>query len=167
LVSQARTKSQRGNFARKCRIKGTQNNRRRDAWNSGNKDGSRTGQKEDSKALVTVDREGVDWKNHSEDEDYANKEQLSDASIEIKAYSQGLKKVEAQLVGYQQGQLCKLLNTQMSANDKFRLGYGDHKYDGILSYENEVLQSVFMNKESEKESQPLYVRFVTAEGMHV
>ncbi|GJV93808.1 putative ribonuclease H-like domain-containing protein [Tanacetum coccineum] len=28
---------------------------RRDAWNSGNKDGSRTGQKEDSKALVTVD----------------------------------------------------------------------------------------------------------------
>ncbi|GJW38233.1 hypothetical protein Tco_0064078 [Tanacetum coccineum] len=82
-------------------------NRRRDAWNSGNKDGSRTGQKEDSKALVTVDGEGVDWTNHSEDEDYAlmacnssdsdtEKEQLSDASIEIKAYSQGLKKVEAQ-----------------------------------------------------------------------
>ncbi|GJU17580.1 hypothetical protein Tco_1145546 [Tanacetum coccineum] len=31
--------------------------------------------------------------------------QLSDASIEIKAYSQGLKKVEAQLVAHQQGQL--------------------------------------------------------------
>ncbi|GJT54880.1 ribonuclease H-like domain-containing protein [Tanacetum coccineum] len=44
---------------------------RRDAWNSGNKDGSRTGQKEDSKALVTIDGEGVDWTNHSEDEDYA------------------------------------------------------------------------------------------------
>ncbi|GJV13455.1 hypothetical protein Tco_1354996 [Tanacetum coccineum] len=43
--------------------------------------------------------------------------------------------------------LSKLLNTQMSANDKFGLGYGDHIYDGILSYENEVLQSVFMNKE--------------------
>ncbi|GJU72094.1 hypothetical protein Tco_1263499 [Tanacetum coccineum] len=43
----------------------------RDAWNSGNKDGSRTGQKEDSKALVTIDKEGVDWTNHSEDEDYA------------------------------------------------------------------------------------------------
>ncbi|GJS54491.1 hypothetical protein Tco_0627853 [Tanacetum coccineum] len=38
-------------FARECRIKGTQDNRRRDAWNSRNKDGSRTGQKEDSKAL--------------------------------------------------------------------------------------------------------------------
>ncbi|GJS09193.1 putative ribonuclease H-like domain-containing protein [Tanacetum coccineum] len=219
-----------GHFARECRIKGTQDNRRRDAWNSGNKDGSRTGQKEDSKALVTVDGEGVDWTNHSEDEDYAlmacnssdsdteviscsnkckesyanlkklydaQREQLSDASIEIKAYSQGLKKVEAQLVAHQQGQLwyeqkikfmkidlddktdvltyhkkllaeaqkekedlkakvekwhnssknlSKLLNTQMSANDKFGLGYGDHRYDGILSYENEVLQSVFMNK---------------------
>ncbi|GJU98389.1 hypothetical protein Tco_1327660 [Tanacetum coccineum] len=32
-------------FARECRIKGTQDNRRRDAWNSRNKDGSRTGQK--------------------------------------------------------------------------------------------------------------------------
>ncbi|GJX92884.1 hypothetical protein Tco_0347470 [Tanacetum coccineum] len=63
--------------------------------------------------------------------------------------------------------LGKLLNTQMSANDKFGLGYGDHRYDGILSYENEVLQSVFMNKESDLENQPLYDRFVTAEGMHV
>ncbi|GJS23402.1 ribonuclease H-like domain-containing protein [Tanacetum coccineum] len=239
-----------GHFARECRIKGNQDNRRRDAWNSGTKDGSRTGQKEDSKALVTIDGEGVDWTNHSEDEDYAlmacnssdsdteviscsnkckesyanlkklydaQREQLSDASIEIKAYSQGLKKVEAQLVAHQQGQLwyeqkikfmkidlddktdvltyhkkllaeaqkekedlkakvekwhnssknlSKLLNTQMSANDKFGLGYGDHRYDGILSYENEVLQSVFMNKESDLEKQPLYDRFVTADGMH-
>ncbi|GJV84879.1 hypothetical protein Tco_1524777 [Tanacetum coccineum] len=104
----------------------------------------------------------------------AQREQLSDASIEIKAYTQGLKKVEAQLVAHQQGQLWyeekirfmkidlddktdvltyhkkllaeaqkekedlkakvekwhnssknlgKLLNTQMSANDKFRLGF--------------------------------------------
>ncbi|GJR29317.1 hypothetical protein Tco_1105549 [Tanacetum coccineum] len=40
--------------------------------NSGNKDGSRTGKKEDSKALVTIDGEGVDWTSHfKEDEDYA------------------------------------------------------------------------------------------------
>ncbi|GJR83657.1 putative ribonuclease H-like domain-containing protein [Tanacetum coccineum] len=107
-----------GHFARECRIKETQDNRRRDAWNSGNKDGSRTRQKDDSKALVTIDGEGVDWTNYSEDEDYAlmacnssdsdtEREQLSDASIDIKAYSQGLKKVEAQLVAHQQGQLCK------------------------------------------------------------
>ncbi|GJZ78114.1 hypothetical protein Tco_0642786 [Tanacetum coccineum] len=79
--------------------------------------GSRNGKKEESKALVTVDGEGVDWTNHSEDdEDFAlmacnssgsdtEREQLSDASVEIKAYTQGLRKVEAQLVAHQQGQL--------------------------------------------------------------
>ncbi|GJV51618.1 ribonuclease H-like domain-containing protein [Tanacetum coccineum] len=241
-----------GHFARECRTKGNQDSRRRDAWNSGNKDGRRSGKQEDSKALVTIDGEGVNWTRHSEEEeDYAlmacnssgsdtevtscsneckesyaklkklydaQREQLSDASIEIKAYTQGLKKVEAQLVAHQQGQLWyeekirfmkidlddktdvltyhkkllaeaqkekedlkakvekwhtssknlgKLLNTQMSANDKFGIGYGDHIYDGILSYENEVLQSVFMNKESELEKQHLYDRFVIAGGMHV
>ncbi|GJV71778.1 ribonuclease H-like domain-containing protein [Tanacetum coccineum] len=145
------------------------------------------------------------------------REQLGDASIEIQAYTQALKKVEAQLVAHQQSQLWyeekirfmkidlddktdvltyhkkllaeaekvkedlkakvekwhkssknlgKLQNTQMSANDKFGLGYGDFRYDGILSYENKVLQSVFMNKESDLENQPLYDRFVIAEGMH-
>ncbi|GJT20938.1 ribonuclease H-like domain-containing protein [Tanacetum coccineum] len=237
-------------FARECRTKGNQDSRRRDAWNSGNKDGRRSGKQEDSKALVTIDGEGVDWTSHSEEEeDYAlmacnssgsdtevtscsneckesyaklkklydaQREQLSDASIEIKAYTQGLKKVEAQLVAHQQGQLWyeekirfmkidlddktdvltyhkkllaeaqkekedlkakvekwhnssknlgKLLNTQMSANDKFGLGYGDHRYDGILSYENEVLQSVFMSKESELEKQPLYDSVETQEPL--
>ncbi|GJX66355.1 ribonuclease H-like domain-containing protein [Tanacetum coccineum] len=240
-----------GHFARECRTKGNQDSRRRDAWNSGNKDGRRSGKQEDSKALVTIDGEGVDWTSHSEEEeDYAlmacnssgsdteviscskeckesyaklkklydeQRAQLSDASIEIQVYTQALKKVEVQLVAHQQGQLWyeekirfmkidlddktdvltyhkkllaeakkekedlkakvekwhnssknlgKLLNTQMSANDKFGLGYGDYRYDGILSYENEVLQSVFMNKESDLENQPLYDRFVTAEGMH-
>ncbi|GJS98889.1 hypothetical protein Tco_0820059 [Tanacetum coccineum] len=73
---------------------------------------------EEPKALVTIDGEGVDWTSHSEkDEDYAlmacnnsesdtEREQLSDASIEIKAHTQGLKKVEAQLVAHQQCQLC-------------------------------------------------------------
>ncbi|GJS79115.1 ribonuclease H-like domain-containing protein [Tanacetum coccineum] len=241
-----------GHFARECRTKGNQDSKRRDAWNSGNKDGRRSGKQEDSKALVTIDGEGVDWTSHSEEEeDYAlmacnssgsdteviscskeckesyaklkklydeQRAQLSDASIEIKAYTQALKKVEAQLVAHQQGQLWyeekirfmkidlddktdvltyhkkllaeaekekedlkakvekwhnssknlgKLLNTQMSANDKFGLGYGDYRYDDILSYENEILQSVFMYKEGDLENQALYDRFVTAEGMHV
>ncbi|GJR88476.1 ribonuclease H-like domain-containing protein [Tanacetum coccineum] len=47
-------------FARECRTKGNQDNRRRDAWNSGNKDGRRSGKQEDSKAFVTIDGEGVD-----------------------------------------------------------------------------------------------------------
>ncbi|GJU24292.1 hypothetical protein Tco_1162913 [Tanacetum coccineum] len=62
----------RNGESKRCRKGKIQDNRRRDAWNSGNKDGSRTGKKEDSKALVTIDGEGVDWTGHSEeDEDYA------------------------------------------------------------------------------------------------
>ncbi|GKB94790.1 hypothetical protein Tco_0980927 [Tanacetum coccineum] len=67
------------------------------------------------KSLVTLDGEGVDWTSHSEDEqeNYAlmacsssgldtEREQLGDDSIEIQAYTQALKKVEAQLVAHQQ-----------------------------------------------------------------
>ncbi|GJY85251.1 ribonuclease H-like domain-containing protein [Tanacetum coccineum] len=230
-----------GHFARECRTK--EDNRRRDGWNSGNKDGNRTGKKEESKALVTVDGESVDWTTHSEDdenfafmasnssgsdtqvnscsneckESYTNlkrlydaqREQLSDASVEIKAYTQGLKKVEAQLVAHQQGQLWyeqkikfmkidlddktdvltyhkkllakaqkekddlevivdkwnhssknlgKIVNYSMSASDKFGLGYGDYRYSGILSYENEVFQSVFKGNKSDFENLPLHKR---------
>nr|GEW71733.1 uncharacterized mitochondrial protein AtMg00810-like [Tanacetum cinerariifolium] len=52
----------------------------------------------------------------------------------------------------------------MSANDKFGLGYGDYRYGSILSYENEVLQSVFMNKASDLEDTSVNDRY--AEGMH-
>ncbi|GJU60627.1 ribonuclease H-like domain-containing protein [Tanacetum coccineum] len=115
-------------FARECRTKGNQDSRRRDAWNSGNKDGGRSGKQEDSKALVTIDGEGVDWTSHSEEEEGyalmacnssgsntkvtscsneckesyaklkklydAQREQLSNASIEIKAYTQGPKQTQ-------------------------------------------------------------------------
>ncbi|GJZ49293.1 ribonuclease H-like domain-containing protein [Tanacetum coccineum] len=148
-------------------------------------------------------------------ESYANikrlydiqREQLSDASVEIKAYTQGLKKVEAQLVVHQQNQLWyeqkikfmkidlddktdvltyhktllakaqkdkndleiivdkwnhstktldRIINDQMSASDKFGLGYGDFRYCGNLSYENEISQSVFNGKDSDFENLPLY-----------
>ncbi|GJS91657.1 putative ribonuclease H-like domain-containing protein [Tanacetum coccineum] len=90
--------------------KGNQDGRRRDAWNTRNKEkdnGRRSGKQEDSKALVTIDGEGVDWTSHSEDEqeNYAfmacnssgsdtEREQLGDASIEIKDIS-SLKESEA------------------------------------------------------------------------
>ncbi|GKG58668.1 hypothetical protein Tco_0594438, partial [Tanacetum coccineum] len=61
--------------ARECRSK--EENRRRDGWNTGNREGRRTGnrdesitrKKEESKALVTVDGESVDWTTHSEDDE--------------------------------------------------------------------------------------------------
>ncbi|GKC62469.1 hypothetical protein Tco_1095067, partial [Tanacetum coccineum] len=98
--------------------------------------------------------------------------QLSDASIEIQAYTQEAQREKEDLKAKVEKwhnsskNLGKLLNTQMSANDKFGLGYGDHRYDGILSYENEVLQSVFMNKESELVNQPLYDSVKTHEPLH-
>ncbi|GJX56509.1 reverse transcriptase domain-containing protein [Tanacetum coccineum] len=137
-------------FARECRSK--EENRRRDGWNTGNRDGN-----------TELERE-----------------QLSDASVEIKAYTQGLKKVEAQLVyeqkikfmkidlddktdvltyhktllakaqkekddskvivnkwNHSSKNLGKIINYSMSASDKFGLGYGDYRYSGNLSYENE------------------------------
>ncbi|GJU64701.1 putative ribonuclease H-like domain-containing protein [Tanacetum coccineum] len=233
-------------FAMRGRTK--EDNRRRDGWNPGNKDGKRTERKEESRAMVTVDGECVDWTTHSEDdenfafmasnssgsntqvcsneckESYANlkrlydaqREQLSDASVEIKAYTQGLKKVEAQLVAHQQGQLWyeqkikfmkidlddktdvltyhktllakaqkekddlevivdkwnhssknlgKIINDHMPASDKFGLGYGDYRYSGNLSYENEISQSVFMCNKSDSENRPLHTRLVKPSEM--
>ncbi|GKB68548.1 hypothetical protein Tco_0929960 [Tanacetum coccineum] len=46
------------------------------------------------------------------------REQLFDASTEIQAYTQALKKVEAQLIAHQKNQLC-----QLSANDKVGFGH--------------------------------------------
>nr|GEU63988.1 ribonuclease H-like domain-containing protein [Tanacetum cinerariifolium] len=86
-------------FAKECRLKRNQDIRRRDAWNTRNKaidNGKRPRKQEEPKALVTLDGDGVDW----------TEEQLSDASIEIQAYDQALKKVEAQLVAHQKNQLC-------------------------------------------------------------
>ncbi|GKG18232.1 ribonuclease H-like domain-containing protein, partial [Tanacetum coccineum] len=56
-----------GHFARECRTK--EENRRRDGWNTSNRDESISGKKEESIALVTVDGECVDWTTHSEDND--------------------------------------------------------------------------------------------------
>ncbi|GKB47231.1 hypothetical protein Tco_0897984 [Tanacetum coccineum] len=137
--------------------------------------------------------------------------------IEInKHYTQALKKVEAQLVAHQQGQLWYeekirfmkidlddktyvltyhkkllaeaekekedlkakvekwhnssknldiLLNSQMSARDKAGLGYGDQLNKSVLSYENEVFQSVFVSRASDIEDSHVNDRY--AEGMHV
>ncbi|GKC19644.1 ribonuclease H-like domain-containing protein, partial [Tanacetum coccineum] len=63
--------------------------------------------------------------------------------------------------------LSKLLNSQMSAKDKFRLGYGNQIYEGVLSYENEVFQSVFDSRSSDVEESPVNDRFANVEGMDV
>ncbi|GJZ52787.1 putative reverse transcriptase domain-containing protein [Tanacetum coccineum] len=62
--------------------------------------------------------------------------------------------------------LSKLLNSQMSTRDKSRLGYGDQVHNGVLSYENEVFQSVFDSRSSDVEDSPVHDRFANVEGMH-
>ncbi|GKD87715.1 putative ribonuclease H-like domain-containing protein [Tanacetum coccineum] len=171
-------------FARECRSKGNQESRRRDAGNTGYKaqdNRRRPGKQEEPKALVTLDVDSVDWTSHAEDkqenfaliaynnlgsdtevtscskeceESYAKlkklydeqREQLGDAGIEIQAYTQALKK--------------------MSAKDKYGLGYGDQIHEGVLSYENEVLESVFNNRSSDLGDSPVYDRFAKVKGMH-
>ncbi|GJZ23559.1 ribonuclease H-like domain-containing protein [Tanacetum coccineum] len=128
-------------FARECRSKRNQDSRRRDAWNTGNKDkynGRRSGKQEEPKALVTLDGEGVDWTSHSEDE-----EQLGDASIEIHAYTQALKKVEAQLVAHQQNQLWyeeKIRFMKIDLDDKI----------DVLTYHKKLLAETEKEKEELK-----------------
>ncbi|GJU27015.1 putative ribonuclease H-like domain-containing protein [Tanacetum coccineum] len=62
--------------------------------------------------------------------------------------------------------LSKLLNSQMSAKDKSGLGYGNQVHEGVLSYENEVFQSVFDSRSSDVEDSPVHDRFANVEGMH-
>ncbi|GJY50675.1 ribonuclease H-like domain-containing protein [Tanacetum coccineum] len=172
-----------GHFARECRTK--EDNRRRDGWNPGNKDGSRTGKKEESKALVTVDGESVDWTTHSEDdENFAfmasnssgsdtqrrNKGLYSDLDdkTDVLTYHKKLlakaqkEKDDLEVIvdkwNHSSKNLGKIVNYQMSASDKFGLGYGDYRYSGILSYENEVSQSVFNCNKCDSENPTLHKR---------
>nr|GEV14631.1 hypothetical protein [Tanacetum cinerariifolium] len=58
-------------FARDCRAKGNQDSRRRDAGYNGNKtrdNGTRPASHDDSKALVTIDGEDIDWSGHVEED---------------------------------------------------------------------------------------------------
>nr|GEW08054.1 hypothetical protein [Tanacetum cinerariifolium] len=183
--------------------------------NNARDNGRRPAYQDDSKALVTMDGEDIDWSGHVEEDalnyammaysssnsgsdnevkscsktceesyvrlkklDDEQRDKLGDASVEITAYTLALKKkllAEALKEKEDLKTIFKnwqnssknhsgLLNTQMSANDKFKLGYGDYRYGSILSYEIEVLQSVFKNKESDLENTFFNDRY--AVGMH-
>ncbi|GKC43397.1 hypothetical protein Tco_1061119 [Tanacetum coccineum] len=54
----------------------------------------------------------------------------------------------------------------MSAKDKSGLGYGNQIHEGVLSYENEVLESIFVSRSSDVKDSPVNDRFAKDEGMH-
>nr|GFA43300.1 hypothetical protein [Tanacetum cinerariifolium] len=53
-----------------------------------------------------------------------------------------------------------------SAKDKSRLGYGTQIHEGVLSYGNEVLESVFESRPSDIKDSPVNDRFVKVDRMH-
>ncbi|GJX29471.1 hypothetical protein Tco_0237550 [Tanacetum coccineum] len=128
-----------------------------------------------------IDGESVDWTTHSEDnENYAfmasnisgsntQREELSDATAKINLILKVLRKLkhtqkekdDLEVIvnkwNHSSKNLGKIINYSMSARDKFGLGYGDYRYSGNLSYENEVFQSVFRCNKSDSENlRPLH-----------
>ncbi|GJR91533.1 ribonuclease H-like domain-containing protein, partial [Tanacetum coccineum] len=102
-------------------------------------------------------------------ESYANlkrlydvqREELSDASVEIKAYTQGLKKVEAQLVAHQQGQLWyeqKIKFMKIDLDDKTDVLTYHKTLLAKAQKEKDDLESVFRCNESDFENVPLHKR---------
>nr|GFC15077.1 ribonuclease H-like domain-containing protein [Tanacetum cinerariifolium] len=60
-----------GHFARDCRAKGNQDSKRRDAGYNGNKtrdNDRRHAYQDDSKVLVTIDGEDINWSGHIEED---------------------------------------------------------------------------------------------------
>ncbi|GKC34018.1 ribonuclease H-like domain-containing protein [Tanacetum coccineum] len=117
-----------GHFARECRSKENQDSRRRDAGYTGHSE-----DEQENYALMVYNNSGSDTK----------REQLGDASIEIQAYTQALKKVEAQLVAHQQNQLWyeeKIRFMKIDLDDK----------TDVLTYHKKLLAEAEKEKEELK-----------------
>ncbi|GJT46335.1 ribonuclease H-like domain-containing protein [Tanacetum coccineum] len=137
-------------FARECRSKGNQDSRRRDAGYT-----SHSEDEQENYALMAYSNSGSDTEVTSCSkeckESYAKlkklydeqREQLGDASIEIQAYTQALKKVEAQLVAHQQNQLWyeeKIRFMKIDLDDK----------TDVLTYHKKLLAEAEKEKEELK-----------------
>ncbi|GJY84486.1 hypothetical protein Tco_0497862 [Tanacetum coccineum] len=92
------------------------------------------------------------------------REQLGDATEAVKEKEELKTKVE--IFQSSSKGLSKLLNSQMSTMDKSGLVYGNQIHEGVLSYEKEVLESVFDSRSSDVEDSPVHDIFANVEGMH-
>ncbi|GJU16832.1 ribonuclease H-like domain-containing protein [Tanacetum coccineum] len=100
----------------------------------------RTGKQEQPKALLTIDVGVIDWSGQAEEEEE-----------------------DHALMAFNSNRVP--VSNEMSAKDKVGLGYGDQLNKGVLSYENEVFQSVFVSRTIKTENNPVNDRY--AEGMHL
>nr|GEW86441.1 copia protein [Tanacetum cinerariifolium] len=113
---------------------------RRDARNTGYKardNGRRTVKQDEHKAMVTIDGEGVDWSGHAEDDT---------ENYALMAFNSS--------------------NSGSDTEDKSRLGYGNQINEEALSYDNEVLESVFASRSTDVEDSYVNDRFAKVKGMH-
>nr|GEV09572.1 retrovirus-related Pol polyprotein from transposon TNT 1-94 [Tanacetum cinerariifolium] len=148
--------NQSRHFARDYRAKWSQDNRRRDGWYNGNKardNNKRLASQDDSKALVTIDGEAVDWSRHVE-EDTQN--------FAMMAYSL------SNLGFYNEVQSCSKTCADSYAKlkklyDEQRDKLGDASIE-ITAYTLALKKSVFMNKECDLENTLVNNRY--AKGMH-
>ncbi|GJT01831.1 putative ribonuclease H-like domain-containing protein [Tanacetum coccineum] len=63
--------------------------------------------------------------------------------------------------------LTKLINSQISANDKIRHGYGNQLNESDLNInENEVVHAMFNSRDSDVDDNPVNDRFKTVKGFH-
>ncbi|GJQ91877.1 hypothetical protein Tco_0003016 [Tanacetum coccineum] len=146
------------------------------AGNTGYKakdNGRRPGKQEEPKALVTLDGDGVDWTGHAEDEqeNFALMAHSNSGSNTEKLLAKAIKEKEelkTKLENFQSSSkgLSKLLNSQMSTRDKSGLGYGKQIHEGVLSYEKEVLKSVFDSRSSDVEDSLVNDRFANVKEIH-
>ncbi|GJZ86738.1 ribonuclease H-like domain-containing protein [Tanacetum coccineum] len=185
-----------GHFAREYKSKGNQESRRRDAGNTGYKakdNMRRPGKQEEPKALVTLDWEEIKaytlalakveaqlvchQKNQLWYEEKIRFMKIDlDDKTDVLTYHKKLlaeavkekEELKTKLENFQSSSkgLSKLLNSQMSVKDKSGLGYRDQVHEGVLSYENEVFQSVFDSRSSDVEDSHVHDRFANVEGMH-
>ncbi|GKD34523.1 ribonuclease H-like domain-containing protein, partial [Tanacetum coccineum] len=160
--------------------------------NKAKDNGRRPGKQEEPKALVTLDGDGVDWTSHSEDEQenyalmaYSNsgsdtEEKIRFMKIDLDDETDVFtyhKKLLAEAEKEKEDLKAKvekwhnsskslniMLNSQMSVRDKAGIGFGNQIHEGVLSYENEVIQSVFDTRSSDIEDSPVNDRYT--EGMH-
>ncbi|GJS87923.1 putative ribonuclease H-like domain-containing protein [Tanacetum coccineum] len=99
--------------------------------------------------------------------------QLCDQEVQLLAYSQAVKTLEAQIkrtitenidTGKDSSKnLCKLIDSGMSSNSKIGLGYGIQSNNEVLSYEEEMNFSIFNCSKEHSVGKPLYSRFKTSD----
>nr|GEU55739.1 ribonuclease H-like domain-containing protein [Tanacetum cinerariifolium] len=128
----------KGHFARECRSKGNQESRKRDVGKTEYKardNGRRPAKQYEHKAMVTINGEGIDWSGHAKDdtEKYAlmafnSSNSGSDTEVtscsKVSEAEKDKEELKTKLDNFQSSSkgLSKLLNSQMIAKDKSRLG---------------------------------------------